>query len=187
MLLTSALRFSPPKDPGQGLNSMNVEFIVSLLGDDREGLIPHLEQNTHNHQGQWLANKFSQIDGQFAALIKVSVPAQNEQTLKAFFNQQSGMTARFSPVPETTSDKGAALTLNIEATDQLGIINKITQQLESLGVTIDHLECRRISIIEIGASLLSIEAHIQLAQDLSPDELKRRLNDWGERFAIKVK
>jgi glycine cleavage system regulatory protein len=166
------------------MNRMNVEFIVSLLGDDRKGLIPFLEEHTHEHRGQWRASKFSQLSGQFAAVIRINVPQEHEQSLKAFFSAQQDMAVRFGQVKKVIEESGKALKLNIEAKDQHGLINKITHRLDSLGVAITHLECRHIAVIDIGGSLLSIDISINLPENLSETALIGELESLGEHLVV---
>ena len=165
---------------------MNSEFIVSLLGADRSGLIKHFMQATHDHNGQWLTSKFSNLEDQFAALIKISVPLENAQALQDWFFSQPGLTVIFNPANETLNHGQNLLKLNIEARDRFGLINQITDELLSLGVIITQMNCNRISVIEIGGSLLSIDLHLALPADMQPQELLSKLESQDDETVISI-
>ncbi len=165
---------------------MNTEFIVSLIGADRTGLIKQLIQKTHDLKGQWLSSKFSTLEGRFAALIKLSVPERHEQQLKDFFCSQDELTAQFNPAKETLSSHETTLKLNIEASDRFGLINEITDRLLSLGIIITHMKCNRIAVIDIGGSLLSTDITLNLPAETQPQEVINKLEKLADHAVITI-
>jgi glycine cleavage system regulatory protein len=163
---------------------MNVEFIMSLLGADCEGLIRQLDQQTRDHGGHWLDSKFSQLDGQFSGLIRVSVAESRAGALREFFAAQPGLTVQFSMPAEMAAEQSRNLKLKIEARDKLGLINRITEHLLPLGVNITQLECRRISVIEAGSNMLSIDMELDIPATLEDAALVDSLDALEESMVV---
>ncbi|MEH6470461.1 MAG: ACT domain-containing protein [Halopseudomonas sp.] len=165
---------------------MNTEFIVSMIGTDRSGLIKQCMQATQDLEGLWLSSRFSNLDGQLAALIKLSVAEQNVQQLQQFFSALPDLTVQFSPSCGTVNSHETTLKLNIEARDRFGLINQITERLLSLGVIITDMKCNRISVIEIGGSLLSADITLHLPAETTPEQVLNKLDNLGDNAVVNV-
>ena len=96
------------------------------------------------------------------------------------------MTARFGQPHQPPQNSGRSLTLKLEARDRLGLINSITEQLDSLGIEIKQMTCRRISVIEIGGNLLSININLILPNELSEAELSNKLEAVSEHIVVHI-
>src|SRR6185369_2375559 len=64
---------------------MNMEtmLVMTVIGADRPGLVESIAALVASHGGNWLDSRLSHLGGQFAGMIRVSVPAERGAQLTA--------------------------------------------------------------------------------------------------------
>ncbi|MEH6625155.1 MAG: ACT domain-containing protein [Motiliproteus sp.] len=60
---------------------MKTTLILTLIGDDRSGLVELVSQLIADHQGQWLESQFSRLEGKFAGVLQISLPTVQSDAL----------------------------------------------------------------------------------------------------------
>ena len=60
---------------------MNTYLVLTVIGDDKPGLVESLSSVIADHQGNWLESSMSQLAGKFAGILKVSVNKDHAQAL----------------------------------------------------------------------------------------------------------
>ena len=58
-------------------------LVLTVIGDDRPGLVGELSSTISSHQGNWLESSMSHLAGKFAGIVKVAVPGTQAEALKA--------------------------------------------------------------------------------------------------------
>ena len=54
---------------------------MTVIGNDRPGLVESVASIVAEHGGNWLESRMSRLGGQFAGIVHVEVPAEREQAL----------------------------------------------------------------------------------------------------------
>ena len=54
-------------------------FVISVLGDDRAGLVEALSAVIAEHGGNWEQSHMTQLAGKFAGVVLVSIPNQRSE------------------------------------------------------------------------------------------------------------
>ena len=49
-------------------------FLISVLGDDKPGLVDGLSNIILSSEGDWIESRMSSFEGKFAGILKVNVP-----------------------------------------------------------------------------------------------------------------
>src|SRR5687768_16438432 len=57
----------------------DAQLVMTLIGEDRPGLVEQLASLVVTHGGNWLESRMSHLGGHFAGILRISIPA-NEQT-----------------------------------------------------------------------------------------------------------
>ena len=52
---------------------METYLVLTVIGDDRPGLVEALAETIAAHEGNWLESRMSHLAGKFAGLLRVSV------------------------------------------------------------------------------------------------------------------
>jgi glycine cleavage system regulatory protein len=60
---------------------MSVSLVLTVIGDDRPGLVEQLATAVSLHHGNWLESSMSNLSGKFAGIVCVNVPEGNSRPL----------------------------------------------------------------------------------------------------------
>ncbi|HAM44044.1 MAG TPA: amino acid-binding ACT protein, partial [Propionibacteriaceae bacterium] len=61
-------------------------LILTVVGDDRAGLVAALAEVVSAHGGNWERSELAELAGTFAGIVEVSVPAAAAAALTAALN-----------------------------------------------------------------------------------------------------
>ena len=52
---------------------MTTYLVLTIIGEDRPGIVESLAEIISDHSGNWLESSMSQLAGKFAGILRVSV------------------------------------------------------------------------------------------------------------------
>jgi len=104
------------------------QLIVTLIGDDKSGLINNLSRVVAEHKGNWLASNMSELAGQFAGILQISVEDEYYRDLCEALSLLPGLTIHFAEGKNQNIWQQSPC-LIIQDTDRPGIINEVSKVL----------------------------------------------------------
>ncbi|OMH31713.1 glycine cleavage system protein R [Motiliproteus sp. MSK22-1] len=117
---------------------MNKTLVLTLIGEDRPGLVELVSQLIAERQGQWLESQFSRLGGKFAGILRVSVPqehgAELEKGLRALVGQ--GLRIVIEEGQQSAVEPSYPLQLRFVGMDRCGVVAEISEMLNRYGVSI---------------------------------------------------
>ena len=60
---------------------MKSYLVLTLLGNDRPGLVNSLADTIASHGGNWLESRMARLAGQFAGIVRIECPSENVDRL----------------------------------------------------------------------------------------------------------
>ena len=164
---------------------MNTIVIVSLLANDRPGLVQELAAACHQRRARWLNTKVSHLDGQLAVLIRLSAPEEEMAGIRGVFTGRSDLVATFNaplcPVGEGSQD----LTLRVDANDRAGIVNDITRLLDAQGVQLVSMESHSLGVSGVAQNIFTAELKLKLPEGIAPGDLAAELEALGDNLVVR--
>ena len=144
---------------------MNQILVMTLLGQDRPGLVEMVARLVNDHQGNWLESRVSHLGGQFAGILRVAVPEDQAdsllQALGALASQ--GLKVLAHPAAELSKpSSGALVQLEIVGQDRPGIIRQISHTLAAHQVNVEELDTECSSAPMSGETLFTAKARLRL-------------------------
>ena len=103
-------------------------LVMTVIGEDRPGLVDSVAGLVAEHGGNWLESRMSRLGGQFAGILRVEVPAETERSLIAALNGLSsqGLTVVVHPdQPKPPAEAMRLSRLEIVGQDRPGIISRL--------------------------------------------------------------
>lgn len=168
---------------------MTVSLVLTVIGPDRPGLVEALSQSVASHDGNWLESRMAKMSGQFAGILRVSVPKDRADDLAEALRALSpeGLhvmvaTTEADP-PESDTRK---LHLELLGSDRPGIIREISRALASRNVNVDELNTSIESAPMSGELLFRATADLRVAADLDIDELRSSLESLAYELMVDV-
>ena len=168
------------------MNTSPAALVLTVIGDDRPGLVGELSSVISAHQGSWLESSMAQLAGKFAGIVEVAVDAANADALSLALGQLAGLKVTVeSATPEKSALIGVAhtrrLKLALVGHDRIGIVREVSLVLANHAVNVESLETHTSSAPMSAAVLFHAVAELTAAPDLDAgaltQELERISND----------
>lgn len=114
-------------------------LVLTVVGDDRPGLVKALADVVVDHDGNWERSEFSELAGAFAGIVLVRVPSHRTDALVDAMQGLDGMLrVSVHARPQPTSDSALPrVTISVLGNDQPGIVQELSSVIEAHGASID--------------------------------------------------
>jgi glycine cleavage system regulatory protein len=126
---------------------MSEQFLVlTVIGDDRPGLVEKLSATISAHHGNWLESSMSHLAGKFAGIVKVAVPGERLEALQAALAGLSGLRITGQTAnAEKSAPAARRLKLSLVGHDRIGIVKEVSQVLARHAVNVEELSTHTAS------------------------------------------
>lgn len=159
-------------------------LVLTVVGDDRAGLVAALADVVSAHGGNWEHSQLAELAGTFAGIVVVSVPDDRLADLTAALGQLDGLltvTAHpGSDAPPLPAQKD--LTLTVLGNDHPGIVRDISAVLSRHGASIESLTSESREAPMSGGRLFEATVVARLPQGAEPATIAADL----ERLAAEI-
>ncbi len=159
-----------------------MEFILTVMANDRPGIAERLAREIEAHNGNWLESRMATMAGKFAGIVRIDVPAnQADAAQKALQRlRDEGLSVHIEHGDSSTATFQEHR-IEVVGNDRPGIVREVTKALASLGVNVIDLQTEIEAASMSGGSLFraniefalddtqSMEAVITALENLSPD------------------
>jgi glycine cleavage system regulatory protein len=158
---------------------MQRALVMTVMGQDRPGLVESVADEVAKHSGNWLESRMSRLGGQFAGILRVELPAENEKGLVAALKELDARGLSVVVSPDTaapTSQAPAKLRLlEIVGHDRPGIVRQISRALAANGVNVEELETECSSAAMTGEVLFKARARLSIPPNCNLVALRQEL------------
>jgi glycine cleavage system regulatory protein len=147
---------------------------MTVIGQDRPGLVESVADLVALHGGNWLESRMSRLGGQFAGILRVEVSAEKEQALIANLKALSSRGLNvviYSDRPAGEPPPGRVRVLEIVGQDRPGIVREISRALAGYGVNVEELQTECASAAMTGETLFKARAKLRIP-DLGQIQLR---------------
>ena len=170
---------------------MKSYLIVSLIADDKPGLIEDLAVVVSKYSGNWLESNMSHLAGKFAGIFRVSVDDANAELLakelravSTSFNLQ--IESGDADEREGLDSKPNLLNINIVGNDRPGIVMEISQALAQMGVNVESFATVCEAAPMSGDVLFKLDAVLKNPRNLDFEKLKTNLELLADDLIIEI-
>lgn len=168
---------------------MNTYLVLTVIADDKPGLVETLAEVIADHKGNWLESSMSQLAGKFAGILRVSVSASDTQTL---IDALSSLPAELKLVVEQAEteelvDAPTTVDLNLVGNDRPGIIREISHALAMLSVNVKQLSSHCEPAPMSGDVLFRTQAVLQVPAGISLESLQGELEQLADDLIVELR
>ena len=167
---------------------MATYLVLTVIGDDRPGLVEQLANTVTANSGNWLESSMSQLAGKFAGILKISVADDKADKLVADLQSLSDnlklVIERVSG--ETEVENKQMVTLNLVGNDRPGIVKEISAALASQGVNVEELNTHCSPAPMTADMLFTVKSHLKVPAGLDIEALKNGLEDIADDLIVEV-
>src|SRR5262245_2410524 len=165
-------------------------LVMTIIGADRPGLIESIATLITQHGGNWLESRMSRLGGQFAGILRVQVPPENQPDLlgKLKALDAKGLNIVVQPDSQTEAPSPSQQRiLELVGQDRPGIISQITRVLAGYGVNVEELESECGSAAMTGETLFKAKAKLSIPAGCDSNEIRRKLEKIAEDLIVDIK
>ena len=172
---------------------MSNRFIMTAFGKDRVGIVADVTRLLYENDCNLEDTTMSMLADEFTlSLLFSSQQADIEEQLAKEcrrLEMEKEISAFVRPLQaqqEKTVKGYKTCTLHIEGLDQAGIVYKTSQFLADNQLNILRLNSTAMASPESGATIYSMDIHIQVPEQVSLDEVEDRLASVADELHVDV-
>jgi glycine cleavage system regulatory protein len=155
-------------------------LVLTVIGDDRAGLVEALAEAVTAHGGNWEQSQMAELAGQFAGIVVVTVPADRAEDLRTALDGLEGL-LDVSAHPGSEEPDGAEdwrrLRIDLVGSDHPGIVHDVSAVLSRHGLSIETMTTERRDAPMAGGQLFEAHILVRVPPGTEPaavrDELER--------------
>ena len=168
---------------------MQMSLVLTVLSDDRPGLVKMLSDVLKEYQGNWTESRMIHLAGKFAGLLMVSVPESEFDDLVAALHdlEDDGLEISVDATTNETAEHTIeTLELEVLGQDSPGIINRITNQLLTLSVNIEELSSEQRSAPMSAELLFYAKLTLGLPKGVSAQQVQDALEELPNQLMVDI-
>lgn len=167
---------------------MSTSLVLTVMGDDRPGLVEAIARTIAEHSGNWVESRMSRLGGKFAGILLVDVATDRRDALVHALQILSTQGLRVVAEP---SEKHAArelkpIRLELLGQDRPGIVRDVSRALAQRGVNVERLNTECISAPMSGEVLFKATAELLLPVGVSLANLREGLETIANELMVDI-
>lgn len=168
---------------------MTTNLVLTVIGDDKPGLVEALSRAIASNSGNWLESSMSQLAGKFAGILRVSVAdTEAEKLIAALQNLSPDLKLLIErAAADGAGDSSLSVALNLVANDRPGIIREISRALAGLSINVENLSTRCVSAPMSGEPLFKAEALLKVPAGFKLERLQLELEDLADDLIVEIR
>jgi glycine cleavage system regulatory protein len=165
-------------------------MVLTVIGEDRPGLVEALAQLISEHEGSWEESRMARLAGHFAGVVQVHLPDRRADALIAAL---PGLAERGLHASVVDSDGSHAsvdhryiFRLELVGQDRPGIVREISSSLSALGVSVQDLRTVVESAPMSGERLFRAQAELVPPPEVELERVRAALERLADELMVDV-
>lgn len=167
---------------------MQQQYVLTLIGNDKPGLVDSLAQVVKSHGGNWLESRMANLSGKFSGIVLVSVAANEgsmfELAVEGLKNQ--GLSVRATAVESIDQRGRHTRNLTLLANDRSGILSELTSALASLQINVEELTTDCTPAPMSSELLFNAKAKVSIPDNVADALLRDRLEALADDLMVEI-
>lgn len=166
---------------------MTQHLVLTVIGDDRPGLVEALSNVVAEHQGNWSESRMAHLADKFAGIVTVAVPKEQEQALVKALQELSTVGLKVSVEQASHAAKlGETAVISVMGNDRTGIIREVSRTLNSLGASVRDLNSYCEPAPMSSEMLFKAELEITLPDHVSLEKLESAIEEISSDLVVEL-
>jgi glycine cleavage system regulatory protein len=171
------------------------KLVLTVIGDDRPGLVAALADQVTRHAGNWLESQLARLGGKFAGIVLVDVADVDVPALTRSLDSLAdrvGLKVSSTQTPEEPAGpvepSGPAptqlMSLHLLGLDRPGIVSEISRTLTDRAASIEELRTATFAAPMGGGVLFEADARVRLPVHADVTELREALEALAAELMV---
>lgn len=167
---------------------MTSNLVLTVIADDKPGLVESLSQTIAANSGNWLESSMSQLAGKFAGILRVSVA---DDRVNQLIEELNALTSELNIVIERAADESVGqasqvVELNLVGNDRPGIIKEISAAVSALGINVKRLNTECMPAPMSSEPLFKAVAILEVPEGITLEQLQERLEKLADDLIVEI-
>ena len=163
-------------------------LVLTLIGDDRAGLVNAIAEAVTAHGGNWERSEMAELAGKFAGIVLVTIP---DDRIDEFTRALDPLQGLLDVTVQRASGDGnptevRRFTLDLLGADRPGILSDISAVLTTYGVNIGTLATATREAPMAGEMLFEATAELALGPDVDVEALRAALEALAGELMVDI-
>ncbi len=177
-------------------------LVLTVIGDDREGLVKALADAVSTHGGNWERSHLAELAGKFAGIVVVTVPDAAAADLRADLRPLEGLLD--ITVHESSSDEGPSgegpedgggsaatsrarrAVLQVLGNDHPGIVQAVSGAIASQGLSVVDLKTATWEAPMAGGRLFEAQILVSVPAGVDVEAVRRELEGLAGEVQVEI-
>ena len=164
-------------------------LVLTLIGEDRPGLVSSLSQRVTACGANWLDSRMSSLAGKFAGLLLLEVPEARADELIASLRELEQQGLQLVIQRGTGSAPladGRVLKLELTGQDRPGIVREISESFARHGASIEEMETAFFSGSFSGEDMFEMRARIRAPMSVADAALRQAIENLSHSLMVEI-
>src|SRR6266508_5891073 len=163
-----------------GYDALVPALVLTVIGDDRVGLVEALAETVSTHGGNWEHSQMAELAGKFAGIVVVTVPADRATDLTGALRALDGLLEISThPGTDAAADQRSwrLLRLDLIGNDHPGIVHDVSAVLGRHGLSIETITTDARDAPMAGGMIFEAHVVARVPPSSDPAALRADLED----------
>lgn len=163
-------------------------LVVTVFAPDKPGQVEQIAGCIARHGGNWLESRMTHMAGQFAGILRLSVPAESREELINALEALSkdGIRTQFAESGSDNAGTYTPISMELVGNDRPGIVRDITKLLTGQGVNVERLTTDVSPAPMSSETLFHANALLGVPTTLSLEVLQKHLETLADDLMVEL-
>ena len=163
-------------------------ILISVLGDDKPGLLDSLSEIIVSNGGDWVESNMSTVEAKFAGILRVNVPPKNAKKLiKELTSSNLGLQIACEETAPVTFSDFKSYNIELIGQNHVGIINKLSHVLTyELKANVEGIKTEIIDASMSGEQLFKAQITLHLPKSVNERLIKDKLELIADEMMVEI-
>ena len=169
---------------------MKTSIVLTIIADDQPGIIKTVSEALYQHDGSWSQSSMSSLAGQFAGILRATVPTEKAAAcVKQLESLEASGIRVIAHISEElpASNDSHKYVLDLVGNNRTGIVHDITTILTNHGVSVHKLETSVESASMGGGNLFKASAQLLVPLSADIDVLVSELEEMANELMVDIR
>lgn len=168
---------------------MNTQLVLTVICDDRPGVVEQLAQTISNNQGNWLESRMAHLAGKFAGILQVAVADSHQAQLRSALATlgERGFKIVIEDALAFSKPEYREFSFSVVGSDRTGIVYEIAQAFAARNINMGELETACSSMPWSGEPLFEATGLIEVPKSVNMNDLYDQLDTIADELAVDIR
>ena len=167
---------------------MKTSLVMTVLGNDRPGLVSSLADTVARHGGNWLESRMARLAGQFAGIVRIECPSDQADALIQVLQNgdASGLTILAVREEATEPLTRRTLVVDVLGNDRPGIVRELSAAIANAGGNIEELTTGLESAPMSGQPMFRAHGILSIPENIESASLVAAIESLGGDLTVDI-